>query len=316
MRGVLGPVGIREGGLLLTLATLIVVFSVVSPFFRNVASALDQSRFWLEIGIMAAGMMPVIVARGIDLSIASILALSGATIVRLHAEMGMGIWWAAEIGLVVGTTAGILNGLIIVLLRIPDLVATLATMVIYRGLTMVVIENRVYSNLPDSYREVGGGTVLGIIPVGWVILAAVWIAALVILHHLRAGRFVFATGSNPTAARFAGVPVDSVRILVYALSGLSASIAAIVYTARNNTAKSDDAMGFELDVIACVVLGGVPITGGRGTVAGMALGVLIIGTLRTGLQLAAVGDIYVRIAIGAILVATAGLNEWLARRGT
>jgi rhamnose transport system permease protein len=142
-----------------------------------------------------------------------------------------------------------------------------------------------------------------------------WAIAAVVLHRARAGRYAFAIGASPRAARFAGVPVRGIRVALYTFSGAAAALAAIVYTARNNTAKSEDALYLELDVITCVLVGGASISGGRGTLAGVVLGVLILGFLRTGLVLEGVSEIYRRIAIGAILIAAATWNEYVGRRG-
>ncbi len=315
MRSASSPWGPRESCLLAALVLLTAGFSALSSQFRSPAALLDQSRYFTEVGILAPFALLVIVSGGIDLSIASVLALSGVTMVRLHAEGGLPMGWAALLGLAVGAAAGALNGALIVLARIPDLVVTLATMGIYRGLAQAVAQNRVHSNLPPSYRFLGEGLIAGAVPVQWALLLASWAAAFVLLHRTLLGRYVYAVGSSPPAARFARLPAGGTRVLVYALSGLSAAVAAVVFTARSNTAKSDDALGFELEAIACVVLGGASISGGRGSAAGLFLGVLLLGSLRTGLVFCDVPEIYRRFATGAILIATAAVNERLAARG-
>ncbi len=257
------PWGRRQTILLLALLVEVALFSAISPEFRSLSVLLDQSRFWVEIGILAPFTLMVIVARGIDLSVASILALSGVSMVRLHAEGGVPIFWAALAGLGLGALAGALNGVLIVAARIPDLVVTLATMAIYRGLAQAVAQSRVYSNFPAGYRWLGEGFLFGAIPAPWGVLILTWAVAYLILHHTRTGRFTFALGASPRAARLAGVPAARTRVLLYALSGLSASLAAILYTARSNAARSDDAVGFELAAIACAVLGGASISSSR-----------------------------------------------------
>jgi rhamnose transport system permease protein len=304
----------RETALALVLLCVVVGFGAGSPEFRNPVTLLDQSRYWIEIGIMAPAMLLLILIRGIDLSVASTLALCGVTIVRLNAEAGVPIGVAALIGLGVGALAGLVNGLLATFARIPDLVVTLATMVIYRGLAQVVLQNRVYSNLPEGYRYIGEQALFGIVPVQWIVMLGAWAAFAVVLHCTSSGRYAYAMGASPLAARFAAVPARSLRVLFYTISGFMAGVAAIVYTARNNTAKSDDAMGFELDVITCVVLGGASIRGGRGSMFGCMLAVLILGLSRTGLMLTAVPDLYQRLATGAVLIVTAALNEWMACR--
>lgn len=303
------PWGRRQRVLLIALAILLAAFAVLSPEFRSPSLLLDQGRYWVEMGILAPFALLVIVAGGIDLSVASILALAGVTIVRLHAEGGIPIAWAAAAGLGIGALAGALNGALIVVARVPDLVVTLATMAIYRGLAQAVAQSRVHSNLPEGYRLLGEGALGGWLPVPWLVLLAAWAAAFVLLHRARLGRYAFALGSSPVAARFAGVPAARTRIALYALSGLAAAAAAVVATARANTAKSDDALGLELDAIACVVLGGASIAGGRGSAPGVFLAVLVLGVLRTGLILLGVPELYQRMATGAILIAVAAMNE-------
>jgi ribose/xylose/arabinose/galactoside ABC-type transport system permease subunit len=221
---------------------------------------------------------------------------------------------AAVAGLAAGAAAGALNGAAAACARIPDFVVTLAGMVVYRGLAQLVGQNRVVSGLPDGYRWLGEGTLLGFLPVSWLFLLAAWGAGHVLLHRSRLGRYAFAIGASAAAARAAGVPVRRTRVILYALSGFAAGLSAIIYTARFDTARSDAAEGLELDVIACVLLGGASISGGRGTLAGTILGVLVVGCLRTGLVLLGVPELYRRIAVGAILVVAAAWNELLLAR--
>ncbi len=297
----------RQTYLLAALLGLVGFFSAITPDFRSPEVLLDQSRYWVDIGILAPFSLLVIVAGGIDLSVASILALCGVTMARLHVEAGVPMAWAVVICLFLGALAGALNGAIIVRARIPDLVVTLATMGVYRGLAQAVAQDRVYSNL-EGYRFFREELVL------WSVLFFFWALAFFLLHRTRLGRYAYAVGSSPLAARFARVPAGWTRILLYGFSGLSAAAASIIYTARSNTAKSDDALGFELIAITCVVLGGASISGGRGNAAGLFLGVLIIGVLRTGMGLTDVPRIYQQFATGGILIFMAALNEWMAPR--
>ncbi len=309
-----GPFGRREIALLAAVVLLWGIFAAAIPPLRSAEVILDQSRFWIEAGLLAVGMLPAILIGGIDLSCASILALSGVTIVRLHAEAGFPIGWAAASGLAIGAATGALNGALMVFARIPDLVVTLATMAIYRGLAQVVSQNRVHSNLPESFLYLGEGLLPGGVPVQWAVLVAGWLAIFVLLHGTRFGRRTYALGSSPAAARFALVPAESVRIAAYAVSGLASACAAVIHTARSNTARSDDALGLELDAITCLVLGGASISGGRGSAAGVLLSVLALGLLRSGLTLARVPSLYQRCATGAILIVLAAVNERLAGR--
>jgi rhamnose transport system permease protein len=304
----------REFGLAIVLLGILVFFAAWTPVFRSPAKVLDQSRYWMEIGVMAGVSFGIVVAGGIDLSIASVLALCGVCLSRLHFEVGLPIELAALAAMAIGAVAGLINGALIAFGRIPDLVATLATLVMYRGITQWVVGNRVYSGFPERYLWLSDGVLLGVVPVPWAVLGATWAAAYVVFHRSRLGRYAYAMGASFAAARSAGVPVRPARLVLYAASGLAASVGAILYTARNNTAKSDDAEGYELDVLTCVFLGGTSMSGGRGTLLGTVLGVLIVGCLRTGMLFLDASPSHRRIVLGAILILSAAWNEWLSAR--
>jgi len=304
--GASSPWGPRQTRLALALLVIAAGLSLLLP---SPALILDQSRWWADAAVVAPFLLAVVVAGGIDLSCGSILALSGVTLVRLHAEAGLPMGWAALAGLAVGAAAGALNGIVIAAGRIPDLVVTLATLAIYRGLAQAVGGNRVYSNLPEAYRWIGEGSLLGLVPAPWVVVLAAWFAAHGLLHWSRLGRQAFALGSSPGGARLARVPVARTRILLYSLSGLAAGIAAVLHTARSNTARSDDAIGLELEAMAAVVLGGASIAGGRGSAPGVFIAVLCLGLVRTGLMLLGIPELWQRMSAGLVLIGVAILNE-------
>jgi len=304
--GASSPWGPRQTRLALALLVIVIALSPVLP---SPVLVLDQSRWWADAAVVAPFLLAVVVAGGIDLSCGSILALSGVTLVRLHAEAGLPMGWAALAGLAIGTAAGALNGIVIAAGRIPDLVVTLATLAIYRGLAQAVGGNRVYSNLPEAYRWIGEGSLFGVIPAPWLVVLAAWLAAHGILHWSRLGRQAFALGSSPRGARLARVPVARTRILLYSLSGLAAGIASVLHTARSNTARSDDAIGLELEAMAAVVLGGASIAGGRGSAPGVFIAVLCLGLVRTGLMLLGIPELWQRMSAGIVLIGVAILNE-------
>ena len=312
MSGASSPWGPRQTRLALALLGIVIGLSPVLP---SPALVLDQSRWWADAAVVAPFLLAVVVAGGIDLSCGSILALSAVTLVRLHAEGGVPMGWAALAGLAVGTAAGALNGIVIAAGRIPDLVVTLATLAIYRGLAQAVGGNRVYSNLPEAYRWIGEGSLLGVVPASWLVVLAAWLAAYALLHRSRLGRQAFAVGSSPRGARLARVPITRVRILLYSLSGLAAGVASVLHTARSNTARSDDAIGLELEAMAAVVLGGASIAGGRGSAPGVFIAVLCLGLVRTGLMLLGVPELWQRMSAGVVLIGVAILNERAAGRG-
>ena len=311
MSGASSPWGPRQTRLALA---LIVIAVGLSPVLPSPALVLDQSRWWADTAVVAPFLLAVVVAGGIDLSCGSILALSGVTLVRLHAEAGLPMAWAALAGIAVGAAAGALNGIVIVAGRVPDLVVTLATLAIYRGLAQAVGGNRVYSNLPEAYRWIGEGSLFGLVPAPWLVVLAAWLAAHAILHWSRLGRQAFALGSSRGGARLARVPIARTRILLYSLSGLAAGVASVLHTARSNTARSDDAIGLELEAMAAVVLGGASIVGGRGSAPGVFIAVLCLGLVRTGLMLLGVPELWQRMTAGIVLIGVAILNERAAGR--
>ena len=312
LRSASNPWGARPVVLVIVLVAMAALFSAISPQFRSRESFLDQSRYWTEMALVAPFLFLVVLAGGIDLSVGSILGLVGVTVVRLHIEAGWPIALAAATGMGIGALAGLANGVLIQLLGVSDLVATLATLGIYRGLAQAVRQNRPLSNLPEGYRLLSEGAIAGV-PLSWCAVVAVWIVAFVVVHRTRLGRWSFAAGSSPEAARFARIPVARARILLYTLSGLGAGLAALFLTARANAARDDDGVGLELDAIACVVLGGASISGGKGSLPGLVLGTLCLGVLRTGLVLSDVSEQNTRLATGIVLLAVALLNERIVR---
>lgn len=207
------------------------------------------------------------------------------------------------------TGIGAVNGICIAYLRLPPVIVTLATMALFRGLAIGWTRGEKVSGFPQAFIELGQGQFFGIIPKQLPLLLLLAVAAWFVLHRTVWGRNIFAVGANETAAKFSGVPVETTKFWLYVVSGLMASLAGVLYVARFNTAKADAAMGAELDVITAALLGGTPITGGEGSLVGTMLALLLLSTLRRGLDMAQVGVEQQAILIGAILIAAVAFSQ-------
>ena len=252
--------------------------------------------------LIAFGMTFVILTGGIDLSVGSILALTGAVTASFLAS-GMDPILAMSLGLLLGAVLGAINGIIIAKGKVAPFIATLATMTIYRGLTLVYTEGKPISGLGDSlsFQLLGKGYFLGI-PVPIVTMALVFGVLYFILKKTTFGRRVYAVGGNEEASRLSGISVDRIKIYVYALTGMLAALAALILTSRLNSAQPTAGSMFELDAIAAVVLGGTSLTGGRGWIVGTIIGALIIGVLNNGLNLIGVSSFFQQVVKGAVIL--------------
>jgi rhamnose transport system permease protein len=296
------------------LATEIIVFSAIGTNFLTWANAFEISRLFVEVGLLAVAMTPVIVTGGIDLSVGSLMGLSAVLFGELYRDVGLPIPAAAGATLLLGTVAGGLNALLITRLRLPPLIVTLGTFSLFRGLGEGFtrgFEN--YSQFPDSFLFLGQGY-LGIgVPTQLPIFLVVAIGFWILLQRTTIGRGLYAIGFSAEGARHAGIPVERRLGLVYILSGLTASLAAIIYVAHLGQAKSDAGTGYELDAITAVVLGGTSIFGGRGTIQGTVLGLLAITVLKNGLQLADLPGYLAGILMGGLLLVTISMERLSTR---
>jgi rhamnose transport system permease protein len=273
-----------------------------SPFFLELENLLDLTKPFVFIGLMALGLTLVVIAGEIDISVASTLAVSVVVFADVW-DHGLNIWLACLVGLLVGTGLGIVNGILVGILDLPSLAVTLGTLAAYRGLAFVVLGGGGITGFPSDYTRLGIAD-LGSspVPIALTIFVAATLVFAVLLHGTRFGRYVYAIGSNREAARFSGIPVNRVRVTLFAISGLMAAAAGLVYASYFATARADAATVALLDVVAAVVLGGVNIFGGSGTILGVFLAVVLIAVLRNGMGLANVGGETQSIVIGALLL--------------
>lgn len=292
-------VSIVDYGILIAFVVLSAALALLTPTFLTSGNILNVGRQVSIVAVLAAGQTFVILTAGIDLSVGSVLALSGAVAAGVAASVG----WAPGIvaGLLIGAGAGLLSGLAITLLLVPDFVATLAMLSIARGATLIYTGGQPIGVAEGGLRFLGGGTI-GPIPVPIIVMLVVFAVSIVVLRSTTFGRYVYATGGNRRAAAFSGIDVNRVRVLVYVVSGLLAGLAGVVLTGRLATADPQAGVGYELDSIAAVVLGGTSLFGGQGTVARTLLGALILGVLSNGMNLLDVSPFLQEVVKGIVIV--------------
>jgi rhamnose transport system permease protein len=303
-----------QRALVALLALEVAAFAVAGTNFLTVRNAFEVLRLSVEIGLLAVALTPVIVSGGVDLSVGSLMGLSSVVFGKLWRDGGLPVGGAAALTLAAGAAAGGLNGLLITRLRIPPLIVTLGSFSLFRGLAEGLtggVDN--FTHFPERFLFLGQGYLLGGMPAQVPIFAAVATAFWVLLHRTTVGRGLVAIGFSPEGARYAGLPVERRVGLVYLLSGLVSSLAAVIYVAHLGQAKADAGTGYELLAITAVVLGGTSIFGGRGSVVGTLLGLFTIAVLQNGLRLADLPAELAGVLTGALLLAAIGLDRRPAR---
>ena len=293
---------LQKFGPLLALLLIVAIITVINPSFMTSTNILNVLRQVSISALIAFGMTFVILTGGIDLSVGSTLALTGAVAATMLAS-GMDPILTILAALLLGAILGAINGVIIAKGKVAPFIATLATMTIYRGLTLVYTEGRPVSGLGDSisFQMMGKGYFFGIpVPVVTMILA--FLALWFILHKTTFGRRIYAVGGNEGASRLSGINTDRVKIMVYSLTGMLASLSALILTSRLNSAQPTAGTSYELDAIAAVVLGGTSLTGGKGWIFGTLVGALIIGVLNNGLNLIGVSSFFQQVVKGVVIL--------------
>ncbi len=289
---------------LLGLVLLIAVVSILNPSFLSPKNIMNILRQTSVNAVIAAGMTFVILTGGIDLSVGSILGISGAVCASILVS-GQNVVIAVLAALVVGVVVGFLNGFIISKGKLQPFIATLATMTVLKGLTLVYTNGNPITlgsnELAMSFGKIGGGTILGI-PTPAMIMILVFMVCYYILHNTKMGRYTYALGSNEEATKLSGLNTDKIKIWVYTISGILASIAGIIITSRLYSAQPTAGSGYELDAIAAVVLGGTSLNGGKGKITGTIIGALIIGVLSNALNILDVSSYYQTMVKGAVIL--------------
>ncbi len=290
----------RQFGTFFCLVGLSLALWVLTPHFLTVSNLLNVAQQTSINAIIAVGMTFVIITAGIDLSVGSILAFSGVALAS-SLQAGFPVPFAILIGLMVGAVCGLVNGLLITLGRLPPFIATLGVMSVARGAALLYTEGRPVSGFSERFRALATGEVLHI-PLPVLIMMLIYVIGHFILTRTKLGRYTYAIGGNEEAAKLSGVNVTFYKTTVYALCGLLSGFAAVILTARLNSAQPIAGMMYELDAIAATVIGGTSLMGGEGTIFGTLIGALIMGVLRNGLNLLGVSSFIQQIVIGSVII--------------
>lgn len=298
-------------GLIVAVVVVFVILCFASPYFLTTTNLLNIAKALVVVGIAAAGETIVILAGGFDLSIGSTMAAAGMLSAYML-DTGFPIWIAFACSIALGVGIGATNGTIISYFRVNPLIATLAMLAIIRGLAFVISDGREIIITDPTWLALGTGKFAGI-PLIVLVLLVLYLTFMFIIPRTSFGRYIYAIGSNARAARLAGVAVNRWLLGIYITCGATAALAGLVLAARTGNARPAAAMGFELDVITAVILGGASLSGGRGTIVGTAVGLMLLFMINNGLTLAQVPSFWQQVVKGAILLAAVLYDE--IRRG-
>jgi len=289
--------------LALLLVAVIVFNSWISPYFLDISNQLDNTANFSEKAIVALAMALLIISRDIDLSVAAIIAVASLAMGEASAA-GAPTPVLVLVGLAVGACCGAFNGWLVTRFALPSIVVTIGTMSLFRGLAQVVLGDQALTTYPAAFQAIGQGYLAPGLPVPVSFALFLVLAALFafVLHRTIIGRRIFALGSNPVAARFSGIEVDRIRFWLFVLTGIMAGLAAVLLTARIGSTRPNIALGFELEAVTMVVLGGVSIAGGSGAIPGVVLAVFVLGLTTFGLSLINTPGIVISVLNGTLLI--------------
>jgi rhamnose transport system permease protein len=294
--------------LVLLIAAVFIMNSNLSEYFLDSDNLRDATMGFLDKAFIVLPMVFIILLGDIDISVGSIVALSSVIMADLY-NHGVPMEWAVLICLAVGTICGWVNGLLIVKYReLSAVIVTLATMIIYRGIAYILLEDQASGKFPSWFKFLGWGYVGGI---PFILIAFAFFAVIfwILLHKTTFGRMLYAIGNNATTARFSGIQVDKIKVIVFTLAGLMSAITALFLTSRMGSTRPNIATGYELEVIAMVVLGGVSTAGGKGRMIGAILAIFLIGFLRYGLGLVNVSAQMLLIIMGVLLIVSVAIPQ-------
>jgi rhamnose transport system permease protein len=303
----------HETMLAVILIIALIVLGSLNGRFLTLDNLLNQGRLTTEVGLIALPMTFIIITGGIDLSVGSTVGLCAILLGYSWKTFGFPLPLAIVFTLFIGALAGFVNGLVITRVKVPPLIMTIATLALYRGLAEGVSQAHSVRGYPEWFYFLGQENLFGVPCQLWLLIIAIIIAG-VALDRTTFGRTLYAIGNNETAARFSGLPVDRVKLIIYTLSGFMAGLSAFVLVSRVTTTRSDMGIGYELDVIAAVVLGGTSIFGGLGTIWGTVVGLAMIQLLKDGLALTGVKGDATIVVIGAVLILSTLVASSLQRR--
>ena len=298
---------LRSYGILIAFVLIVIIMTILSPVFLTVTNVLNIIRQSSVYGIMAIGMTFVILTGGIDLSVGSLLAIAGA-IAAGSIKSGMGLGLTIVLALAIGLGCGFLNGVFVTLGRITPFVVTLGMMSIARGLTLIYTKGYPISGLNPAFRFIGAGDIFDL-PFPIILFILTTVVAWLILTQTRLGRYTYAIGGNEETVKLSGINSDVYKTIVYMISGLASAISALILTSRLNSAEPVAGQGYELDVIAAVVIGGTSLMGGRGSVWGTLIGALLIGVINNGMNLLGISPYFQLVVKGVIIIGAVLLDR-------
>jgi ribose transport system permease protein len=307
-----GDVFGRDAGGLIVLLVLFGALTIGSDEFLTGANMANLARQVAVFGIIAVGQLLVILTAGIDLSVGSVLGLTGCITAELLVH-GTGVPVAILGGLAAGAAIGVFNGVLVAYGKLPPFIVTLGMLGIARGVVLVLTDASTVQPLPESFSTIANGDFLGLPNLLWLFAAVVVLTAFV-LRRTVFGRYIYAVGSNPESARLAGVPVTRVLVSVYAIAGLLAAVAGVLFASRLNAGIPTGGTGYELNAIAACVIGGASLFGAKGGAYGAAAGALIVGTLNNGGNLLNINAFYLQIIIGALILIAVAFDQFQGRR--
>jgi rhamnose transport system permease protein len=302
-----------ESMLALVLVLEFVSFSLLSPYFLDLDTLSDATFNFTERALVALPLALLIIAGEIDISVAGTIALASVAM-GFAAETGAGTPALLLVGLVTGLLAGCLNGALVTVARVPSIVATIGTMTLFRGIAYAALGDQVLKHYPASFAAFGQGYFAGPVSIELALFVACAILFAAFLHGTRYGRAIYAIGANPVATRFAGIHVDRYRFALFAVTGLAAGLAAVLLTSRLGSTRPSIAQGWELEIISIVILGGVSVWGGKGSILGVVLASLVFGLVTFGLGLMNIPGIVMSIFTGALLILVVAVPALLGRR--
>jgi rhamnose transport system permease protein len=285
---------------------LFILDAFLSPNFLRPGSLAYATYNFSEKALIALAMALLIISGEIDLSVAAIIALA-STMMGVALQFGVDTPGLVAIGIVTGVLCGAFNGLLVTRLRLPSIVVTIGTMILFRGIAYIVLTDQAFKGYPKSFAYFGQGNAFWVVPFEFVLFLGAAVVYYVLLHRTNLGRRIFAIGNNVTAARFSGVRVERIKFILFCLTGLMAGIASVLLTSRLGSTRPSIALGWELDVITIVVLGGVSILGGAGSIVGVVIAAFIMGLVTFGLGLLNVPGIVMSIFIGTLLIVVIAL---------
>ncbi len=304
-----------ESLLLLVAIGIFVANSFASPYFLNAWNLSDATFNFTEKAMIAFAMALLIISGEIDLSVAAIIALA-STAMGAAVQMGVGTPGLVLIGLSVGLLCGAFNGILVTALGLPSIVVTIGTMSLFRGISFIILGDQAYRGYPADFAFFGQGYVWWMISFEFVLFAIIAVIYAVILHMTNFGRAVYAIGNNATGALFSGIRVGRVKFILFLLTGLMSGVAAICLTSRLGSTRPSIAFGWELEIVTMVVLGGVSILGGSGSIPGVVIAAFVMGLVTFGLGLLNVPGIVMSIVIGALLISVIALPRLWSMWGT